>query len=281
MLVAQITDMHILAAGKLFHAPNRATPPGADPGWSRIDTAAHLARAVAALNALKPRPDVNLITGDLVEHGNADEYANLRDLLAPLAMPYFLIPGNHDNRDGLREAFAGHGYFPAAGFLQYVVEDHPLRIVALETHIPGAGGGELCAERLGWLDDALAAQPKKPTLVMMHHPPFASGIEHMDRSGLRDPAAFAAVIARHPQVERILCGHLHRTIDRRFAGTVAGTCPATAHQLVLDLNPGTPAEFIFEPPGYQLHLWREGEGLVTHTAVFGDWPGPFPYRAPL
>jgi Icc protein len=280
MLVAQITDMHILAAGQLFHSPNRATPPGADPSWSRIDTAAHLARAVAALNALKPRPDVTLITGDLVEHGNADEYANLSALLAPLAMPYFLIPGNHDSRDGLREAFAGHGYLPAAGFLQYVVEDRPLRIVALDTHIPGADGGELCAERLRWLDDTLAAQPAKPTLVMMHHPPFASGIEHMDRSGLSDPAAFAAVIARHPQVERILCGHLHRTIDRRFAGTVAGTCPATAHQLVLDLNPGTPAEFIFEPPGYQLHLWREGEGLVTHTAVFGDWPGPFPYRAP-
>jgi Icc protein len=279
MLVAQITDMHILAAGKLFHSPNRAAPPGADPGWSRIDTAAHLARAVAALNTLKPRPDVTLITGDLVDHGNADEYANLRDLLAPLAMPYFLIPGNHDNRDGLREAFAGHGYFPAAGFLQYVVEDHPLRIVALDTHIPGAGGGELCGERLRWLDGTLAAQPKKPTLVMMHHPPFDTGIEHMDHYGLRDPAPFAEIVARNPQIERVLCGHLHRTIDRRFAGTVAGTCPATGHQLELDINPGAPAEFNFQPPGYQLHLWRNG-ALVTHTAVLGDWPGPFPYRAP-
>jgi Icc protein len=279
MLVAQITDMHILAAGKLFHSPNRATPPGADPGWSRIDTAAHLARAVASLNALKPRPDVTIITGDLVDHGNADEYANLRTLLAPLAMPYFLIPGNHDSRDGLREAFASDGYLPKAGFLHYAIEDYPLRLVALDTHIPGDPDGELCAERLGWLDRTLAAQPAKPTLVMMHHPPFACGIEHMDRHTLRDPAAFADLIARHKQVERVTCGHLHRTIDRRFAGTVAGTCPATAHQLVLDLNPGTPAEFIFEPPGYQLHLWRDG-ALVTHTAVFGDWPGPFPYQAP-
>ena len=80
------------------------------------------------------------------------------------------------------------------------------------------------------------------------------------------------------QVERILCGHLHRAIDRRFAGTVAGTAPSTAHQIRLDLRPEAPLSFIFEPPGYQLHLWRDG-GLVSHTAVFGDWPGPYPLRA--
>jgi 3',5'-cyclic AMP phosphodiesterase CpdA len=114
----------------------------------------------------------------------------------------------------------------------------------------------------------------------MHHPPFATGIAAMDRSGLRDPAAFAAVVARHRQIERILCGHLHRAIDRRFAGTVAGTAPSTAHQVRLDLDPGAPLQFIFEPPGYQLHFWRDGAGLVSHTAIFGDWPGPYPFRAP-
>jgi len=278
MLVAQITDMHILAEGKLFHSPRRAIP-DSDPGWSHIDTAAHLAQAVATLNALRPMPDVTVITGDLTDHGGAEEYTNLRALLAPLRMPYFLIPGNHDKRDELRAAFGADGYFPARGFLQYTVEGHPLRIVALDTHIPASPDGELCAERLGWLDATLKAAPAQPTLVLMHHPPFAVGIEHMDRHALRNPAAFAEVIGRHPQVERVLCGHLHRTIHRRFAGTIAGTCPATAHQLVLDINPGAQAEFIFEPPGYQLHLWREGEGLVTHTAALGDWPGPFPYHA--
>jgi 3',5'-cyclic AMP phosphodiesterase CpdA len=279
MLVAQITDMHVLARGKLFHAPNRATPPGADPAtWSRIDTAAHLARAVATLNALRPRPDVTVITGDLVDHGNRNEYDNLRQLLAPLAMPYFLIPGNHDSRDGMREAFAHLGYLPPAGFLHYTVENYPLRIVALDTHTPGSPDGELCDERLGWLDRTLAAQPGKPTVLAMHHPPFDTAIEHMDRHGLTNPERFAAVVRRHPQIERIVCGHLHRTIDRRFAGTVAGTCPGTAHQLLLDINPHAPAGFNFEPPGYQLHLWHDG-ALITHTAVIGDWPGPFPYRA--
>jgi 3',5'-cyclic AMP phosphodiesterase CpdA len=280
MLVAQITDLHILAKGKLFHSPHRAIPADAEPGWSYIDTGAYLARAVATLNALKPRPDIVVITGDLTDHGNDDEYANLRDLLAPLDMPAYLIPGNHDSRDGLRTAFGDAGYLPAEGFLHYTVEGYPMRIVALDTHIPGEHGGLLCPDRLDWLGRALSDAPTQPTLVLMHHPPFKTGIGHMDRHALHNPADFAAVVARHPQIERILCGHLHRTIDHRFAGTIAGTAPATAHQLVLDMNAGAPAEFCFEPPGYQLHFWRDEVGLVTHTAVFGDWPGPFPYRAP-
>ena len=107
----------------------------------------------------------------------------------------------------------------------------------------------------------------------MHHPPFLTGIERMDRAGLQNSEAFAAVVARYPQVERILCGHLHRAIDRRFAGTVAGTAPSTAHQIRLNLVPDARISFIFEPPGYQLHLWDEATGLVTHTAVFDGWSG--------
>lgn len=280
MLVAQITDPHVLAAGKLFHSPRRAFPADAPPDWSHIDTAAYLAQAIAELNALNPRPDVIVITGDLTDHGGAEEYANLRAILAAAEIPIYVIPGNHDSREALREAFAADGYLPAEGFLHYTIEGYPLRIVALDTHIPGEHGGLLCAERLDWLDRALSAAPAQPTLVMMHHPPFATGIRHMDKHALHNPGEFAAVIRRHEQIERILCGHLHRTIDHRFAGTIAGTAPATAHQLVLDINPDAPAEFTFEPAGYQLHYWREGVGLVTHTCVFGDWPGPFPYRAP-
>ena len=102
--------------------------------------------------------------------------------------------------------------------------------------------------------------PERPTVVLMHHPPFATGIAHMDRYGLRDTAAFAEIVSRNRQIERILCGHLHRAIDRRFASTVAGTAPSTAHQVLLDLKPRAPLQFVFEPPGYQLDLWREGAG---------------------
>lgn len=259
MIVVQLSDPHIVEPGKSPRTPREFGP---------VDTAAFLARAVAAVNRLDPVPDVAVVTGDLVDAGGPAEYEHLRQLLAPLRMPVFVIPGNHDAREPMRTTFRADGYLPSEGFLQYVVENYPLRIVALDTLVAGKHHGELCAERLDWLDRTLAAAPDRPTLVMMHHPPFMTGIDYMDNYSLENPPALAAVIARHPQVERILCGHLHRSINRRFAGTVAGTAPSTAHQVALNLLPDAPIGFVFEPPGYQLHLWRDG-ALVTHTAVIG------------
>jgi 3',5'-cyclic AMP phosphodiesterase CpdA len=267
MLVAQITDTHITTPETLV--------------YGIVDTASALERVVAAVNRLDPLPDVAVVTGDLVDHGEPEEYVHLRALLAPLRMPVFVIPGNHDAREPMRETFIADGYLPRQGFLSYVIEGRPLRNVALDTLIPGEIGGALCADRLQWFDRILAAAPDHPTLVLMHHPPFLTGISRMDRDGLGGGAAFAEIIRRHPQIERILCGHLHRVIDRRFAGTVAGTAPSTAHQIVLDLRPEAPLRFAFEPPGYQLHSWRDGIGLVTHTAAIGDWPGPYSFAKPV
>jgi 3',5'-cyclic AMP phosphodiesterase CpdA len=274
MLVAQISDTHILAPGKLFRARIATPTPGGESVYTEFDTGLYLARAVAAINELATPPDVTIVTGDLVDHGEAAEYEHFRQLLAPLRMPVFVIAGNHDARAPLREAFGADGYLPTDGFLQYTVEDYPLRLVALDTSIPDEHGGILCAERLGWLDATLSAAPDRPTLVLMHHPPFATGITFMDGYGLANTPALAEIVARHGQIERITCGHLHRAIDRRFAGTVAGTAPSTAHQVQLDLRPGMRLHHRFEPPGYQLHLWEAGSGLVTHTAVFGDWSEP-------
>src|SRR6267143_1250520 len=265
MIVVQLSDPNIVAPCELL--------------YDRVDTAQFLARSVAEINRLDPLPDVAVITGDLVDHGHPAEYEHLRTLLAPLAMPIFVIPGNHDAREPLRAAFAGDGYLPAHGFLQFAIEDYPVRLVALDTLIPGEGGGQLCSERLAWLDQTLASAPARPVLLMMHHPPFLTGIERMDRAGLQNSEALAAVVARYPQVERILCGHLHRAIDRRFAGTVAGTAPSTAHQLRLDLTPEAPLRLMFNPPGYQPHVWYGDGGLVPHRAVFGGGPGPHPLRA--
>lgn len=265
MLIAQITDTHVLAPGRL--------------AYGRVDTNACLARAVQSLLGEDPRPDLVLLTGDLVDAGAPAEYANLRDLLAPLPMPVLVIPGNHDERGALARAFAGQGYLPRDGFLHYVVEDHPLRLVALDTLVPGETGGALCAERLAWLDARLAAAPDRPTLIFMHHPPFATGIAQMDEIGLdaESGAGLAALMRRHRQVERIVAGHVHRSIQARFAGTAASVAPSTAHQLALDLRPGAPVGFTLEPPGYHLHRWAPETGIVTHAVTVGDFPGPFSF----
>ena len=190
-------------------------------------------------------------------------------------MPVFVIPGNHDARAPLRAAFRDAGYLPRDGFLHYAIDDYPVRLIGLDTLVPDKHFGALCGERLGWLDRRAggAAEPAD------RDPDASSAICDRDRFHGPRPLRWRRRVCRDhrppPQVERILCGHLHRAIDRRFAGTVAGTAPSTAHQIRLDLAPEARLSFVFEPPGYQLHLWRDG-GLVSHTAVFGDWPGPLP-----
>ncbi len=266
MLIAQLTDMHLKPVGQM--------------AYRRVETAPFLRRAIADIARLDPRPDVVLVTGDLVDVGLPEEYALLRTMLADLPMPFFLIPGNHDSRGPLVDAFRTHAYWPLDGeLLNYVVDDYPVRLIAIDTTIPGSPAGEFCARRADWLAARLAEEPSRPTIIFMHHPPFTTGIAHMDRMGLAGADRLAGIVARHPQVERVLCGHLHRPIQVRFAGTLASTAPATAHQVTLALQPDARGTFIMEPPGYQLHWFREGSGIISHTAVIGDFPGPYPFRA--
>lgn len=268
MLIAQISDMHLKGEGELL--------------YGRIDTTGFLERAVAHVNALDPRPDIVLATGDLVDNGGPEQYANLRRVLAPLEMPVFLIPGNHDARDAMRQAFPEHRYLPADGFLQYTVEDLPVRLIALDTLVPGKPHGELCDVRLGWLEARLK-ESDRSTLLFMHHPPFECGISAFDGHRLNEGGQRLSELVRaHGNVERILCGHVHRPIQVRWAGTMASIAPSTAHQATLDLRPVETLSMMMEPPGISLHLWREGPdgvgGLITHTSYVGNYDGPRPFR---
>lgn len=265
MLICQITDTHIKLPGKL--------------AYRKVDTAAMLSDCVRTVQALNPQPDLVVLTGDLVDLGRPEEYDYLRSLMAPLKMPIYVVPGNHDERDAMRAAYRDGGYLPREGFLHFAVEDWPLRLIGLDTVIPGQGGGELCAERLAWLDRTLQQKPDTPTLVLMHHPPFPTGIGHMDRIGLIGADAFAGVMARHGQVQAVLCGHLHRTIQAQVGGRRVTTSPSPAHQVALDLRAEAPSAFAMEPPGFMLHRWAGGT-LVSHTATIGDYPGPFPFHGP-
>lgn len=263
MLIAQVSDLHIQAGGK--------------PAYGRVDTAGMLRRCVADLMRRDPLPDAVIATGDLVDAASPEAYAQLRELLAPLAVPLYLLAGNHDERIALRAAFPepGFDYLRQSPdkFLQYEADMGPLRLLALDTLVPQEGRGRICERRLAWLDARLR-EDRRPTLLAMHHPPFATGVGHVDALGLEGAAALEQVVYRYPQVERLLCGHLHRAALARFAGTLASTCPSTAHQVALDLQPDAPACFVMEPPGYQLHHWTGGR-LVTHTAVLGDFAQPF------
>ena len=263
-LLAQVTDMHIKAGGKL--------------SYRVVDTEASLERCVEHLLKMPQVPDAVLFTGDLTDFGKPDEYANLARIISRLHMPCLLMAGNHDDPETMRESFPGHAYLrQRTGKLDYVIDEFPLRIVALDSTIPHKSPGELTPAQLSWLDETLAGEPAKPTLVALHHPPFWTGIGHMDQQPLQNPDALEAVIRRHPQVERVVAGHLHRPIVKRFGGTVASTSPSPSHQVALDLADDARSQFVMEPPAFQLHLWQEGVGLVSHIASIGQFDGPYPF----
>jgi 3',5'-cyclic AMP phosphodiesterase CpdA len=262
-MLVQLSDPHIVAPGRRL--------------LDRVDTPALLAQAVAAVAALQPAPAAVVLTGDLVDRGTAEEYEHLRALLAPLPGPVWLMPGNHDDAAVMRQVFTDHDELqppdgdPAlAGHVLWVRRTAGLRVVALDTVVPRAAHGRLCGARLAWLRRTLDAEPGTPTVLAMHHPPFTTGIGHMDAIGLREGAPeLAALLQRHPQVERVICGHLHRPITRRFGGTLAMTVPSTAHQIVMDLAPDAPPAWRMEPPGYAVHAWLGG-ALVSHVVALGD-----------
>jgi len=265
MLIAQLTDLHVRPVG--------------EPANRVVETNAFTERALRAVASLRPHPDVVVITGDLTECGLDAEYANLAGLLRQyLPMPVFVIPGNHDRREAFRRGLAHlPGVTSDPQFVQYAVDGHAVRLVMLDTLVPGAGHGELSAGRLSFLEQTLAAAPDRPTIIAMHHPPFACGIGHMDRINLRDAQAFSGVIARHRQVERIICGHVHRPVVARVAHAIASIAPSVAHQVELTFDPHDAGAFIFEPPAYQLHRWTAADGIVSHTVLVEQFPGPFPF----
>lgn len=262
MLLAQISDLHVRPAGQRYK--------------DAVDSNHMLAEAVAHLNRLDPRPELVLVTGDLVDEGLDAEYEALRPLLAALGPPFLLMPGNHDDRETLARHFPEHAYLPPLGPKHYVFDRPPLRIVALDTTVPGDHHGEVDEDGLAWLETALQGARGAPTVVLMHHPPFACGIPYLDKYMCRDPGRLEKVIGSFPNVERVLCGHVHRPILRRWAGTVLATCPSTATQIALSLRADAPPASFCEPPACLLHHWQDG-AMVTHTSYIGRFEGPFPF----
>jgi len=262
-LIAHISDLHIKAQGRL--------------SYKKVDTLAALHRAITTLNDLRPRPDMVVVSGDLVDFGTAEAYQTLREALARLTLPFRLMPGNHDDRQRLRAAFPDHVYLQQGETLHWQLEVKGIQLLALDSSVPQQPWGFVDEAQLTWLEQQLERAPQLPTLVFLHHPPFFCGIEHMDQQPLRNAEALAAVIQRHAQVERVLSGHLHRAVQARFAGTLACVAPGVSHQVALDFSAAGPAHFVLEPPGFLLHRWQPQQGMSTHLCAIGDYPGPWPF----
>jgi 3',5'-cyclic AMP phosphodiesterase CpdA len=243
-LLVQLSDPHIGAT------------------WPEGDPVVNFVAAVDAVLALGASPDAVLVSGDLAEHAADGEYEQLRTFLQRIQAPAYVLPGNHDDREALRRHFG----VPGAGGepVRYDVDLGPLRLVVLDSTIPGEDGGALDDGQLGWLEETLAAAPAAPTVVAMHHPPFLVGISPWDAIGLRpaDRERLGDVLGRHAHVERVVAGHVHRAITTELGGRPVMSVPSTYVQGLLDFR-ATELVLSDDPPGFAVHMLVDGK-LVSH-----------------
>lgn len=244
-LLAQLSDPHF----------------GAD--WGSGESAPRLRATVEAVAALRPRPHALLLSGDVADHAGDDEYSDALELIAALNVPLFVLPGNHDRRAPLRRQFGLPGTNDEP--ILYAMQAGPLRLVALDSTLPDEDRGALGNEMLDWLERELAAAPGTPTLLAMHHPPLVTGLPAMDEIGLaaEDRRALALIVARHPQVRRIVGGHLHCAITGELAGRPVVVAPSIYDEVRPDYSTGS-WTWLATAPGFTLHAALDGE-LTSHV----------------
>lgn len=264
ILIAQISDLHIKQPGQL--------------AYGKVDTAAALQRCVAELNRLSPQPDLIVISGDLADTPVSQEYDYLKTLLTPLNVPFVAVPGNHDDRAMMRAALQAQPYARNSGPLDLVRQVGELDVIALDSSVPGRPNGRLEPQTLEWLDRELG-RGARPALIFLHHPPFMTGIGHMDVQNMHNADALAAILEKHRRVKLLGCGHVHRATTTMFSGVTTTICPAPNHAVALDLAAQLPPSFKVEPPAFHLHVWHPGGSghVVTHTVPIGDFDGPHPF----
>jgi Icc protein len=254
VLLAQLSDLHLGA------------------NWEGVDPQPRLEQVIEAVRALPNRVDAVVVSGDLTDSGDEEDYRLVRQLLARLEVPAHVLPGNHDLRGALRRVFElpGEGEEP----INYSVEVGELRLVVLDSIVPGEDRGAFDAEQLRWLDEELAKEPERPAILAAHHPPLATGIPEWDGINLVAPEreALGEVVGRHPQLRAIVGGHLHRVVSSALAGCPVLAVPSTYLQILPDFDPAEfedeDAAFWTDPPGFALHVLRDGE-LSSQVELLG------------
>jgi 3',5'-cyclic-AMP phosphodiesterase len=254
MIIAQISDTHIMPKGKHWK------------GLPETKVDERLKLIVNHLNQLNPKPDVIIHTGDTVDDCGIEGYEHLKEILEPLNMPYYLIPGNHDDREAMRLSFQHTRYMPQEGFIQYVIDDFPIRLIALDTIVPEKPHGIICEQRMNWLIKTLEANTQKPTLIFMHHPLIETGQKLLDKVKCYAPDGFEKLIERSSNIVGILSGHYHKSCASLFGRTLCFVGPSSAPVHYFEKASDEETKVIeLVRPSFVLHKWLDGKRLVSET----------------
>ncbi|OJU43387.1 MAG: phosphodiesterase [Microbacterium sp. 69-7] len=250
-VIVHLSDTHLLAGNR--------------PLGGRYDTAANLTATLAALERTGVRPDAIVFTGDLTDLGEPEAYAALRAQVEPVAArlgaPIVWVAGNHDERPALREGLLDEP--PSLEPVTGVWDLGGLRLIALDSSVPGWHHGDLDAAQLDWLRGILAEPAPLGTVLALHHPPLPSHIPFFDILELRHQSEFAAALAGS-DVRAILAGHLHYATAGTFAGIPVSVASATCYTMNLQRPP---QEVNGMDGGQSFHLVHVYDDTITHSVV--------------
>ena len=225
--------------------------PFADPGERLygIPTRELLVEVLSHVRASGLHPDHVVVTGDHTHDERPETYAAVRELLGPFLDRLWLLPGNHDDRAGLRSAFADRIPGEGGDRITFSFRAGDWLCLGLDTHLPGSVSGRLGADQVEWIRAQLDEQRPRAAVLFMHHPPVELGLAWLDRIGLEDADLLQDLLAGDPRIRLVCCGHVHHESSNRLGGAEIVTVPSTGLQFspVSDV-----AEFVTAPPGYRL-----------------------------
>lgn len=262
MLVAILSDLHIKANGKF--------------AYQQVDTLGALEKSIQHINNFHPAINQVIITGDLADFGLVEEYELIRKQLSQLNMPMAIVPGNHDNRQALREVLSTCTSFAHDSYVTFYLEINDWVWIGLDSLVAGKPHGYIDKEQQQWLIGQLEKKPERPHMLCWHHPPMPVGIAHMDIQNLHNAEELAEIVRSHPQVKGIVCGHLHRPIVANWCDKPTWVVPAHNHAVTLDLAPHADPSFMLEAPAIQLFK-LVGSNIVSHLSYINDTKGPYPF----
>ncbi len=256
MIIAQISDTHIAL-----------NTPDAD---QRIQD---FTSTIADINALNPAPDVIIHTGDIVHNGRQDEYAQAVAILAGAHVPVYVMVGNKDNRANLRLAFSACGYLtPNSEFIDYAIEDYPVRLIALDTLSSSSNKGDFCQQRVSRLIDLIDAETTKPIAVFTHNPPFEVmvGPERIHFESREIMTRLRRALQHSGRVVAVFGGHVHRPA----AGHVESIPATVMTSIATTLRKGEYPADVGARPIYHVHRFDPVRGFATETRIVGTRPLP-------
>lgn len=265
--ILQLSDLHIVEEGAL--------------AYGVVDTAAHLRDAIAYIRHILPQigpVDGVVITGDLTDHGRPEQYQHLSRLLEPLNLPLCVVPGNHDGRAPMREAFSREPWGPCRDALNRHVRFGGVHLIAIDSSVPDEPHGYIADETLTWFAQTLTDLGDEPVIIALHHPPFITGIGHMDAQPLTEPDRLFETLKRHNGPRIIICGHIHRYMTCHHEAGAIMIAPSVAHAVELNMSPGASPQFVMEPGAVLLHSFDKNTSTFASQLIpIGPFEGPYPF----